>query len=892
MLYLIISVAYAFVNLLVASTVFLKSRGNFVSRFYGFCVVFLVSFGFLGYLLSQSIDPSLRRIAEWVVDFQFSLFPFMFLHYLINFLEGRKFLKFKLSIMAIYATGMFAFFMLQLGFIPKPFVSGNGLSLGGHVFYITWMSILFTLGVAQFYSLFWGLSDRGAKSNLVLGVFVLLSLVLPGPFSQSIVFSLFHEGEVWYIFSSVVALVAAVYLVFRHKTVVTLYDALKSVIAAVDDILIKTDENLRIEIVRGGIMKYLGFSERELVGRSLADMIDPKEYLQTYLSYTLRRKMKEGFFDAKIISKSGDRLTMNFSFAPVFVNEVLTGFVAVARDITDRKQAEEKVQRVNEELERRVIERTAELEAANRELRNEIIQRGEAEDALQKSEEKYRTLFEGSKDAVFISTPLGRFVDINPAGVVLFGYSSKEEILKSDIKDLYADLADREKFQTSIGANGFVKDFELILKRRDGQKITVLETTTAFFNEEGNIVQYRGMMRDVTKQRQLEKQLLQSQKMESLGTLAGGIAHDFNNVLAAIMAGADAIARRMNGDEKVKEYASIVKQASQRGSGLAKQLLAFARLGTYSMNPLSLNGVIRETVEILERTFAKSVEIQTRLPGNLPLIDGDSVQLQQVFMNLFVNARDAMPQKGRLTIETRATESYDEFPNRQNGLHPGEYVKIEIIDTGVGMDEETQKHIFEPFFTTKDRGQGTGLGLAMVYGIVQGHKGFINVESTVGVGTTFRIFFPVSRSQTEIRQETAETQVTGGSETILVVDDEEMIRSLSHDLLTDLGYQVVEAESGESALEIYRKMHRKIDLVVLDMAMPRLDGEDTYRYLRKINPSVKVIISSGLLDPAHRRRMEKNGISGFLQKPYELDEFAQAIRNALGVVPGMEISGG
>jgi len=636
----------------------------------------------------------------------------------------------------------------------------------------------------------------------------------------------------------------------------------------------------------------------------------------------------------------------------------------------------------------------------------DITRRKQAEEALRKSEEKYRLLFEESKDVVYISTPDGKLVDINPAGVELFGYSSKEELLQVDIRDLYFNASDRDVDLRTIEQQGFVKDFELVLKRRDGQKLIVLETSTGVRDSKGNIVAYRGILRDVTEQRraeevrhrleqrfrivweesadglcltdengmmvmlnkafcelvgkpkeelegqpfsviyakeqqehvlrrnrerfrnrtvprhleremtlwngkrvwfevsnsfleidgepllllsifhditqreQLKSQLLQAQKMESIGTLAGGIAHDFNNVLMAILGNIELIERKVHSDEKLLQYASTIKQAAQRGSDLTKRLLAFARLQTYQMKPLIVNDVLKETIEILEHTFQKSVEIETNLDDEILFINGDAGQLQQVFMNICVNARDAMPRGGKLTIKTRNVKIDNTVVEKPPELPQGDYVEVIISDTGVGMDERIRQRVFEPFFTTKERGKGTGLGLAVAYGIVQSHKGFVNVESTLGIGTTFKIYLPAYKFQLQEKILTVKEEPIKGTETILVVDDEEMILELNKGILMNLGYRVLTASDGEEAIEIYRRQKEEIALVILDMAMPKMDGQETFKQLKALNPDVKALIASGLAE--HGRRMEKGGVTGFLQKPYGITELAKTIREVLG----------
>ncbi len=513
----------------------------------------------------------------------------------------------------------------------------------------------------------------------------------------------------------------------------------------------------------------------------------------------------------------------------------------------------------------------------------DITERKQADQALRESEEKYRALFEESKDTIYISTPDGKFLDINPAGIELFGYSSKDEILQIDVRDLYINPSDRETFSRTIEQEGFVKDFESALKRKDGEKLIVIETASAMRDGRGNIVAYRGIMRDVTRQKQLEQQFLQAQKMESIGRLAGGVAHDFNNVLTAIMGSADLVSRIMGGEEKLSHYVGVIKQAARRGGDLAKQLLTFARLETYNMRPVIVNEVLEETIKLVERTFERSVEVKTRFADGIPFINGDAGQLEQVFMNLCVNARDAMPDGGTLTIETRSASVDDAVEQKSPHFTSGEYVEVSISDTGAGMDEKTLQHIFEPFFTTKERDKGTGLGLSVVYGIVQSHKGFIIVESTVGFGTTFRIYLPIPEYQAkgEVPAKQMYQEGVNGKGTVLIVDDDEMVQDLTEELLTGLGYHALKVGSGEECIEAYRERGKEIDLVILDMAMAKMNGEETFRRLKLLDADVKVLIASGLTELERRRRMEEAGIAGFLQKPYEIAELSNAVQGAM-----------
>ncbi|MGB9772972.1 MAG: PAS domain S-box protein [Bacteroidota bacterium] len=502
---------------------------------------------------------------------------------------------------------------------------------------------------------------------------------------------------------------------------------------------------------------------------------------------------------------------------------------------------------------------------------------------LVESEAKYHSIVEESLVGVYIIQD-AVFKYVNQRFCEIFGYAYDEIVERLGPFDLtYPE--DRPTVAENIRRRltGEVKSVEYQFRavRKDGEifPVKVLGVVSLYQGKPAII----GTLLDLSKEEILQQQLIQAQKMESMGRLAGGIAHDFNNVLAAVLGSAEMIARRASSDEKLSQYVSIIRSAAQRGADLAKRLLAFARMETYEMKPLSVNKVLNETVKLLEYTFEKSVEIETRFADNIPIISGDAGQLQQVFMNICINARDAMPRGGKLTIETRRVAGSEVPVESFMKALPGDYVEIRISDTGVGMDEKTRQRIFEPFFTTKERGKGTGLGLAVAYGIVRSHNGFTTVESTLGVGTTLKVYLPASESRAEAEVAKEQEEIPGGSETILFVDDEDMVREMGEELLTGLGYRVLQAGSGEEAIELYRVRGKDIHLVILDLAMPKMDGEETFRRLKEIDPAVKVLIASGLIEPEPRRKMEEAGVAGFLLKPYRVGDLARTIREVLKI---------
>ena len=513
-----------------------------------------------------------------------------------------------------------------------------------------------------------------------------------------------------------------------------------------------------------------------------------------------------------------------------------------------------------------------------------------AEEELRRSEEKYRALFEDSKDVVYISTPNGELLDINQAGIELFGYASRDEALWTNIaRDLSFDPAEQERLQKVLAGQGFVKDFELSLRRRDGAPLNVLLTATAVRDETGEIAAIRGILRDITERKRFEEQIRQTQKLESIGTLAGGIAHDFNNILGIILGHITLLEHAKDKPDMFAASTAILTQAVHRGANLVRQILTFARKTDVVLEPVQVNTVIQELAQMMEETFPKTIDIVLQLGKDVPIITMSHTHLHQALLNLCVNARDAMADPSvssskskRLTIKTRVAAA-DEVRGTFPDAISGDYVSISVSDTGTGMDEQTKKRIFEPFFTTKELGRGTGLGLAVLYGVVQSHNGFVDVKSSVGEGTTFILYFPlpagsvVGAGELEIEQE----KILGGTETLLVVEDEDSLRELMTSVLGENGYTVLSARDGMEAIETYMRNKERIQLVLTDMGLPKLDGAAVIIALKNINPNVRIIMASGYLEPNLKSELFKQGAREFVQKPYSPRNVLHKIREAL-----------
>lgn len=505
-----------------------------------------------------------------------------------------------------------------------------------------------------------------------------------------------------------------------------------------------------------------------------------------------------------------------------------------------------------------------------------------SEEVLRENEERYRTLFERATDAILVVRAEGRIIDANPAALELLG-TTREQAINADIADFYYNRSDRDRFRDEVDRNGFVHGFSWSIRRKDGSPRLGEMNSAAWKDSEGNLIAYLSMIRDITETRALEEQLRQAQKMEALGTLTGGIAHDFNNLLTIINGYTELLVTEKTEDDPDYNDLQKILETGRNGAELVRRLLALARKGESSPEPLCLNSAVLNSVALMERAFPKMIEIETDLSEPLGMVNADSAQVEQVLMNIGINAKEAMPQGGRLRIETKIALMDEGYCRLHPGSKPGPHVVIEISDTGKGMNRDMLERIFDPFFTTKgwDFKKGTGLGLSVAKGIVEQHGGTITCESEPGKGTTFRVIFPViealpTAGKTELRAETVP-----GMKKILLVDDEEFVRNLGKRILERAGYQVVVAADGKDALDIYESEPSAIALVVLDLIMPRMGGEQCLDQLLKVNPQLKAVISTGhSLAPKERERLSRHA-RGFIMKPYQIEQLVETVRTAV-----------
>jgi len=496
------------------------------------------------------------------------------------------------------------------------------------------------------------------------------------------------------------------------------------------------------------------------------------------------------------------------------------------------------------------------------------------------AEEKFHQAFNASPEPITISTlSEGRYVDVNESFLRASGYR-REEVIGQTSLDLkiWGKPEDRARLLDKLLEQGSVRDMETAFRTKSGEQRVWLHSINRIDLDGQECV--ISSQKDVTEQKTLEKQLRQAQKMEAVGQLSGGIAHDFNNLLGVIIGYSELLEEQLGENHKQQKNVGEIKKAGQRAASLTRQLLAFSRQQVLEPRVLNLNVVVAETEKMLQRLIGEHIELTTCLAADLGQVKADPGQIEQVMMNLVVNARDAMPEGGRLTVETCNAELDEAYAFQNAPTIPGKYVALLVTDTGVGMDVATQAHIFEPFFTTKEVGKGTGLGLATVYGVVKQSGGYIWVYSEPGIGSTFKVYLPrVDAPVEKSGVSSGESTPEGGTETILLVEDEDSLRTLTRTLLEQGGYTVLEANGGNEAMEIARQHREPIDLLLTDMVMPGMGGPEVARNLVLIHPESKVMFMSGYTSFTRRGMLDPDAI--LLQKPFTRDALLSKLREVL-----------
>lgn len=606
---------------------------------------------------------------------------------------------------------------------------------------------------------------------------------------------------------------------------------------------------------------WVGKSRKEIIGKTALDIFPPdqaeihKKQDNALLTdenhpgivYEMQVKNTDGAQRTVILHKS--------IFRDLQGN--IAGVIGASTDISDIKKTQEA------------------LRQSEKEYRNLY------EDA-KRAEELYRSLINSSADAIVIYDMEGNVQYLSPSFTDIFGWTEEElrggkvPFVPDSEKDVTWQEISRVIYE-GIPRQGF----ETKRYTKAGKMLDISISASRYDDHEGAPAGMLVILRDVSRTKTLEAQLLHAQKMEAVGTLAGGIAHDFNNLLQAIQGYAQLILlEKKAGDADYKNLQEIDK-AGARAANLTRQLLTFSRKVESNLKPVNLNHEIMQIDMLLKRTLPKMVEVRLNLSEKLNTINADPIQIEQVLMNLAVNARDAVSGGGFILIETENVTLGEEYSKTHLGLMPGEYVLLTFTDNGQGMDKDTLDHIFDPFFSTKETGKGTGLGLSMVYGIVKNHYGEILCYSEPGKGTSFKIFFPTIETECFEERDQEAFALEQGNETILIVDDEDWIRDLVGKMLLKCGYKIIEADSGEKALETYNSKQEKIDLIILDLGMPGMGGHNCLIKLKSLNPDVKVIIASGYAIGEQVQESLEAGADGFIGKPYKMAHLTQKVRQVL-----------
>ncbi|HDQ14896.1 MAG TPA: hybrid sensor histidine kinase/response regulator [Sediminispirochaeta sp.] len=523
-----------------------------------------------------------------------------------------------------------------------------------------------------------------------------------------------------------------------------------------------------------------------------------------------------------------------------------------------------------------------------RELRTNIEMaffRHRLEKKLQKSEERYRSFFEDDLSGDFVADPTGLILDCNHAFLNYFGFDSREQALQSNFDTFFYDDLQSEQFWSDLYQNHRLEFYELELKRTDGSYISLLANLVASSDNEGNITEIKGYLIDITRRKELEQQLRQSQKLEAIGRLAGGVAHDFNNILTVILGYSTILREKMQGHSSdIESEVHGIEEAAHRASSLTRQLLAFSRRQVLKPKQVSMNSLIQNLDKMMSRLISENIRLSNHLEADPDTVWIDPSQVEQVLVNLIVNARDAMPRGGSIRIKTGNKTIQNPTPSPMGEIPKGSYITVEVQDTGNGIEPHLLKMIFEPFFTTKEEEKGTGLGLSTVYGIVKQSNGYLRVDSKLNQGSNFTIYFPLSlKDDNQVGESTDKQLKLKGNERILVVEDEENVRNLVRRILKLYGYQVYSASVPEQALELLSSESVSFDLVVTDMVMPRIGGLELSRKAKKMRPELKFLYMSGY--PQGKDAVAEKGIDPsslhFIPKPFSPEKFVRAVRSIL-----------
>lgn len=516
-------------------------------------------------------------------------------------------------------------------------------------------------------------------------------------------------------------------------------------------------------------------------------------------------------------------------------------------------------------------------------VNRDTTERKKSEEALRRSEMGFRSVIEDAPYGIFRATTTGHFLQVNPAFQRMLGYELREELLQRDLaSEIFRQAGEYQRMIEQLNSAEEIKDLEMEWKRKDGTPITARCSGRRRGEGNGIPAYFEVFAEDVTEKRVLERQLRMAQKMEAIGRLSGGIAHDFNNLLGVIIGYSALLKKKLTESDALYEHALEIEKAGQRAASLTKQLLAFSRQQVLTPAVLNLNSLASDMEKMLPRLLGEDIEVSLKLDPELGQVKADQGQIEQVIMNLAVNARDAMPTGGKLKIRTANVELDREYTRDHPGSKPGDYVMLTVTDTGTGMEPDTLLHIFEPFFTTKERGKGTGLGLATVYGVVKQSNGYIWVDSKLGAGTSFEVYLPRHAEQVVSDKRKIDTEEgLCGSESILLVEDAEPLRKLARTFLEAAGFQVLTAESGEKAMEVAAGYPGTFDLLLTDVVMPGMNGRALSEQLLPRQPGMKVLYMSGYTDTFIAGHGVLDPGTNLLHKPFTEEILIRKIREVL-----------
>jgi len=626
-----------------------------------------------------------------------------------------------------------------------------------------------------------------------------------------------------------------------------IFDRYAAIVKSSDDPIIEADLNGTVLSWNPAADRIYGYSAKEMIGKPISILAPPDHHdeIPGILERLRRNELVKNFENVRV-RKDGQRINVSLSIFPVRGSYgEISGFCTIARDITERKRAEE------------------------------------ARACL-------ATAIEQAAETIVITDTDGTIQYVNPAFEKLSGYSREEAIGKNP-RILKSGRHDQDFYRAMWDTltRGEVWTGNVINERKDGKIFEEVAVISPVRDASGKIVNYVAVKRDVTQEMQMEAQIRQAQKMEAMGKLTGGIAHDFNNLLTAILGYSEILLSRVSDVDPSRKDIEEIKRVAERAAGMTRQLLAFSRKQIHKPRILNLNEIVLHTEKMLRRLIGEHIEFTVYAADDLWRVKVDPGQIEQVVMNLVVNSKDAMPEGGKLTIETSNAELDDSYVRKHPYVKPGPYVMLAVTDSGCGIDAETQSHVFEPFFTTKEEGKGTGLGLSTVYGIVKQSSGYIFVYSEPGKGTTFKVYLPrveeipdQGSPSEEFLTMTKRTKAMG-SETILISEDEGSVRELVQTVLENQGYKVLAAQDGKEALEISYRYDGPIHLLITDLVMPQIGGQELEKRLAQSRPGIKTLFMSGYTEYAVVRHGILDFGGNFIQKPFRLEVLERKVREVL-----------